>query len=115
MRAMRAMRAMLSIRAVKAGLRTGLPGLALGLGLLVMPAAAAPSAGDDAQGAAQATEPMVSGAASGKSSWAQQWGPATGSRAPAISAPDQDGVTRSLDALGRANGLLIIFNRSADW
>ncbi|HSG87824.1 MAG TPA: hypothetical protein VLA56_01330 [Pseudomonadales bacterium] len=47
--------------------------------------------------------------------FATTWGPALGTVAPAIAAPDQAGAERSLDDLARANGLLVVFARSADW
>jgi hypothetical protein len=53
--------------------------------------------------------------AAGEGAYADAWGPAVGSDAPPIEAPDQAGRERTLDDLARANGLLILFNRSADW
>lgn len=47
--------------------------------------------------------------------FADAWGPAIGSVTPGIEAPDQSGTPRSLDDLAGANGLLVLFNRSADW
>ena len=44
-----------------------------------------------------------------------QWGPALGSPAPELMAEDQSGRMRTLDDLAGEHGLLILFNRSADW
>ena len=46
---------------------------------------------------------------------AQEWGPKVGTVMPAIAAPDQDGVQRGLLDIQGENGVLILFNRSADW
>jgi hypothetical protein len=43
------------------------------------------------------------------------WGPAVGTTAPIVAGPDQSGTERDLDSLAAENGLLILFNRSADW
>ena len=43
------------------------------------------------------------------------WGPAVGAPAPVVTGPDQTGTVRDLDSLAAENGLLILFNRSADW
>jgi len=42
-------------------------------------------------------------------------GPEPGQRLPDFSLPDQRGVRRSLKNLAGANGLLLVFHRSADW
>jgi hypothetical protein len=42
-------------------------------------------------------------------------GPEPGERIPEFSLPDQAGVSRSLENLTGANGLLLVFHRSADW
>ena len=47
--------------------------------------------------------------------YAQEWGPKVGSAMPAFAAPDQDGVQRGLVDIQGENGVLILFNRSADW
>lgn len=47
--------------------------------------------------------------------YAEQWGPALGSTLPLLAAADQDGNARSLGNLSGKNGLLLFFNRSADW
>lgn len=47
--------------------------------------------------------------------YAAEWGPKVGTTMPAISAPDQDGKLRSLADLQGEKGVLIFFNRSADW
>lgn len=49
------------------------------------------------------------------SEYADAWGVALGTAAPELRALDQAGRQRSLDDLARENGLLILFNRSADW
>ena len=49
------------------------------------------------------------------SDYAQEWGPKVGTSMPALSAADQTGEVRSLTDLSGENGLLILFNRSADW
>jgi len=40
---------------------------------------------------------------------------AVGAQAPAFSAPDQNGAVQSFDTLKGANGLVLLFHRSADW
>jgi hypothetical protein len=47
--------------------------------------------------------------------YTQEWGPQVGTAMPAIAAPDQDGVQRALADIQGENGVLILFNRSADW
>lgn len=42
-------------------------------------------------------------------------GPEPGERVPHFALPDQDGHMRSLADLTGANGLLLVFHRSADW
>lgn len=42
-------------------------------------------------------------------------GPEPGERIPAFALPDQSGAIRTLDNLTGANGLLLVFHRSADW
>lgn len=42
------------------------------------------------------------------------WGPAHGIQV-SIEAVDQDGANRTLRSLSGSKGLLIFFNRSADW
>jgi hypothetical protein len=42
-------------------------------------------------------------------------GPEIGQMVPAFSLPDQNGRNRSLADLTGANGLLLVFSRSADW
>ena len=43
------------------------------------------------------------------------WGPAIGSVAPVIDAPDHSGAPRTLENLRGEHGLLLLFSRSADW
>ncbi len=43
------------------------------------------------------------------------WSLSLGSTAPAISAMDEQGTLRSFENLKLEHGLLIFFNRSADW
>lgn len=45
------------------------------------------------------------------------WAPdyPVGATIPLLEAPDQDGVTRTLDTLTGEKGLLLVFNRSFDW
>ena len=47
--------------------------------------------------------------------YAKQWGPVIGTALPAIQAPDEAGEARDFANLAGKNGLLILFNRSADW
>lgn len=47
--------------------------------------------------------------------YAEEWGPKVGTPLPALHAPDQTGTARSLADLYGENGVLILFNRSADW
>ena len=42
-------------------------------------------------------------------------GPRVGDRLPAFEAQDQHGRTQSFETLRGANGLLLLFYRSADW
>ena len=42
-------------------------------------------------------------------------GPEPGERIPGFSLPDQEGAPRSIANLTGANGLLLVFHRSADW
>ncbi len=42
-------------------------------------------------------------------------GPRVGDRFPAFEAQDQHGQTQSFETLRGANGLLLLFYRSADW
>ena len=44
-----------------------------------------------------------------------QWAPALGSQAPLISAPDATGHIRTFEDLKTEHGLIMFFNRSADW
>ncbi len=47
--------------------------------------------------------------------YAAEWGPQVGTALPELRAPDQDGKAVELADLQGKNGVLIIFNRSADW
>ncbi|MAD07914.1 MAG: hypothetical protein CMP86_10945 [Gammaproteobacteria bacterium] len=47
--------------------------------------------------------------------YAAAWGPAIGSKAPILSALDQDGNQQDLTSLSGSKGLLFVFNRSVDW
>ena len=42
-------------------------------------------------------------------------GPQVGEKVPDFSLPDQHGQTRTLASLMGAKGLVLVFNRSADW
>jgi hypothetical protein len=42
-------------------------------------------------------------------------GPQVGARVPDFSLPDQHGQTRTLSSLMGPKGLILVFNRSADW
>lgn len=44
-----------------------------------------------------------------------QTGPAIGAKVPDFKLPDQNGAMRSLKDLSGANGLLLVFSRSAGW
>jgi len=48
-------------------------------------------------------------------SYASTWGPEVGSQAPVMAAKDQSGKVRTLDDLTGSQGVLIFYNRSADW
>ncbi|MEM1436127.1 MAG: hypothetical protein AAGG11_18885 [Pseudomonadota bacterium] len=61
--------------------------------------------------AQQAAQP----AAAPQLTYADQWGPAAGSPLPLLAASDHTGNARSLGDLSGKNGLLLFFNRSADW
>ncbi|MEJ2133519.1 MAG: hypothetical protein P8Y95_18270 [Gammaproteobacteria bacterium] len=43
------------------------------------------------------------------------WGPAIGTEIPMLEPVDVSGRSRSLDDLAGEKGLLLFFNRSADW
>jgi cytochrome oxidase Cu insertion factor (SCO1/SenC/PrrC family) len=45
----------------------------------------------------------------------QALGPAVGERVPDFTLPDQHGESRTLASLMGANGLVLVFYRSADW
>ena len=45
----------------------------------------------------------------------QKLGPQVGARVPDFSLPDQHGQTRTLQSLMGPKGLMLVFNRSADW
>ena len=49
------------------------------------------------------------------SKYAREWGPKVGTSMPAINAVDHAGETQTLETLKGENGLLVFFNRSADW
>ncbi len=57
----------------------------------------------------------LSMATAGASEYEGAWGPLVGSKMPVIAAPDQHGALRQLGDLGGERGLLLFFNRSADW
>ena len=46
---------------------------------------------------------------------AREYGPPAGTKLPGFTLPDQDGKTRSLDALLGKKGAVVVFYRSADW
>ncbi len=50
-----------------------------------------------------------------KQAYVDSWGLPIGSKAPAISALDAQGSPRSFEDLSLEYGLLVFFNRSADW
>ena len=47
--------------------------------------------------------------------YSASWGLDIGEAMPDFSAVDQDGASRDLESLAGPNGLLLFFNRSADW
>ena len=47
--------------------------------------------------------------------YADGWGLAVGTEAPAIAAKDQSGTLRDLASLAGERGLVLFLNRSADW
>ena len=47
--------------------------------------------------------------------YAEEWGPKVGTALPMLSAPDHTGQVRTLADIQGENGVLILFNRSADW
>ena len=49
------------------------------------------------------------------SDYSDAWGPATGAHIPAGSFVSHDGATRAFPDLAGDKGLLILFNRSANW
>ena len=48
-------------------------------------------------------------------SYTKSWGPDVGTDIPDFQALDQYGEPRTLSSLTGPNGLLLFFNRSADW
>lgn len=62
---------------------------------------------------------VLAGALLATMSWAddyaQDWGPAAGTRLPVLEAPDQTGTMRTLGDLSGERGLLLLLSRSADW
>ena len=49
------------------------------------------------------------------SDYVQEWGPSVGTSLPAIKTTDQEGMARDFASLIGKNGVLLMFNRSADW
>lgn len=49
------------------------------------------------------------------SEYADSWSLSVGSEIPAINMLDQDGQAQTFESLKGENGLLLFFNRSADW
>jgi peroxiredoxin len=49
------------------------------------------------------------------STWAEEAGLQPGKKVPAFVLKDQDGNTQTIQSLAGPNGLLLLFNRSADW
>jgi hypothetical protein len=47
--------------------------------------------------------------------YSEQWGPATGTVLPMLSAQDQSGATRTVADLTGSSGMLLMLVRSADW
>lgn len=56
-----------------------------------------------------------SGAGSAAPEDGRDVGPKVGEKAPAFSAVDQTGATRTLESLMGPEGLMLVFFRSADW
>ena len=52
---------------------------------------------------------------SAEMTFADAWGPSTGSQIPQLAAPDHTGQPQTLDSLSGDKGLLLVFSRSADW
>jgi hypothetical protein len=55
------------------------------------------------------------GSADERQDYITGWSLALGIEAPAISAKDEQGTLRSFENLKLEHGLLLFFNRSADW
>ena len=49
------------------------------------------------------------------SDYVQEWGPSVGSSLPALATTDHTGAARDLASVSGDNGVLLMFNRSADW
>ena len=47
--------------------------------------------------------------------YVDSWGPDVGTVAPLLAANDQAGTPQTLETLTGEGGLLVVFNRSADW
>ncbi len=58
---------------------------------------------------------LASSSATANDEYARQWAPPVGSPMPVMEAQDQSGKVRTLEDLRGRNGLLVFFNRSADW
>ena len=57
----------------------------------------------------------LAGSADERQDYIANWSLSLGSKAPAISAMDEQGTLRSFENLKLEHGLLLFFNRSADW
>ena len=64
---------------------------------------------------ARAALAVILAAAATASEYADTWGPPVGTAIPAASFHDQAGQPQTLAGLMGARGLLLFFNRSADW
>lgn len=58
---------------------------------------------------------VVLSVATAASAQTHNFGPAVGATVPAISAPDETGVTRTLASLAGENGTVLLITRAADW
>ena len=65
--------------------------------------------------AALAIAPALSGTQPAVSVDTSTLGPQVGTAAPALSGIDQFGATQTLASLSGPKGLMLVFNRSADW
>ena len=58
---------------------------------------------------------LFAGVAKADENYAKQWAPPVGTELALLEAPDQTGAVQTFESLAGDKGLLLFFNRSADW